>query len=214
MPKKELFLVTFSLFCSLAAGSTHALAEGFIDIYGGGAATQDADVAVSISSSGLGLVSRKTASEKVDFGSSYTLGYRVGYWSEKYPYVGIAADLSYFEAEDKTTGTHIVPISLMSMLRCSLYKNRHFPKGRLQPYLGIDPGLFLWYSKTDFKPTLTKTVSGTSCASGIDLRAGIAWQFHEHLALFGEYRYTDFSVDLECTDILYGLAGTRNTIQT
>lgn len=214
MPKKQLFLVIFSLFCFLATGSTHALAEGFIDIYGGGAVTQDANVDVSISSSSLGFVSRETARKKADFGSSYTLGYRVGYWSEKYPYVGIAGDLSYFKAEDKTTEIHIVPISLLLMFRCSLYKNRHFPKGRLQPYVGIGPGLFLSYSKTDFKPTLTKTVSGTSYASGIDLRAGIMWQFHEHLALFGEYRYTDFSVDLECADILYGLAGTKDTIQT
>jgi opacity protein-like surface antigen len=100
------------------------------------------------------------------------------------------------------------------MLRWPFLKNQCFPKGRIQPYVGIGSGFFLSVSNVDFRPTLPKTVSGTSFDVGLDLRAGIAWQFHKHLALFGEYRYTDFSNDLEQTDILYGLAGTKETIKT
>jgi opacity protein-like surface antigen len=214
MKQKKFLLVIFSMLCFLVIGPAQALAEGFIDIYGGWASTRDADVDVSISSSGLGFVSTESDTEKVDFGSSYTLGARVGYWFEKLPYVGIAGDLSYFRAEDKTTEIHVVPISLLLMLRYPLFKSEKFPNGRIQPYAGIGPGFFLSVSDVDFRPTLPKTLSGTSFDVGLDLRAGIAWQFHKHLALFGEYRYTDFSIDLEQTDILYGLAGTKETMKT
>jgi len=214
MKHKELLLEIFSVLCFLAIGPAHALAEGFIDIYGGEASTQAADVDVSISSSGLGFVSTKSHTEKVDFGSSFTLGARAGYWFEKLPYVGIAGDLSYFKAEDKAAEIHVVPLSLLLMLRWPLFKNQDFPKGRLQPYVGIGPGFFFSVTKVDFRPTLPKTFSGTSFDVGLDLRAGIAWQFQKHLALLGEYRYTDFSIDLEQTDILYGFAGTKETMKT
>ncbi len=131
MPKKQFLLVIFSVVCFLAVGSAQARAEGFIDIYGGGAVTQDADANVSITFSSLGVVRRE-----------------------------------------------------------------------------IDT------KRADFRPALSETVSGTSLDIGVDLRAGIAWQFQKHLALFGEYRYTNFSADLENTDVLYGLAGSKDTIQT
>jgi opacity protein-like surface antigen len=214
MKQKELLLVIFSMICFLAIDPAQALAEGFIDIYGGWASTRDADVDVSISSSGLGFVSTESHTENVDFGSSYTLGARAGGWFEKLPYVGIAGDASYFKAENKTTEIHVVPISLLLMLRYPLFKSEKFRHGRIQPYAAVGPGFFLSVSDVDFQPTLPKTVSGTSFDVGLDLRAGLAWQFHKHLALFGEYRYTDFSIDLEQTDILYGLAGTKETMKT
>ncbi len=213
MKQKEFLLVIFSMLCFLAIGRAQALAEGFIDIYGGWASTRDADVDVSISSSSLGFVSTESRTEKVDFDSSYTLGARAGYWFEKFPYVGIAADLSYFKAEDKTTEIHVVPISLMLMLRYPLFKSEKFPHGRIQPYVGIGPGFFISVSNVDFRPTLPDTFSGASFDVGLDLRAGLAWQFHKHFAFFGEYRYTDFSINFEQTDILFGLAGTKETMK-
>ncbi len=57
MKQEKFLLVIFSMLCFLAIGPAQALAEGFIDIYGGWASTRDADVDVSISSSGLGFVS-------------------------------------------------------------------------------------------------------------------------------------------------------------
>jgi len=214
MKQKEFLLVIFSTLCFLVIGPAKALAEGFIDIYGGTAYTRDEDVDVSISSSSLGFVRTESHTEKVDFGSSYALGLRAGGWFEKIPYVGIAGDLSYFKAEDKTAEIHVVPISLLLMLRYPLFKSEKFSHGRIQPYAGIGPGFFISVSDIDFRPTLPKTFSGTSFDVGLDLRAGLAWQFHKHFALFGEYRYTDFSIDLEQTDILFGLAGTKENMKT
>ncbi len=214
MKQKTFLFVIFLTLLSLAIGPAQALAEGFIDIYGGSASTGDTGVDVSISSSSLGFVNTKNHKEKVGFGSSYTLGARAGYWFEKFPYVGVAADFSYFKAENETTEIHVVPISLLLMLRYPLFKTEKFPRGRIQPYAGIGPGFFLSVSDVDFQPTLPKTLSGTSFDVGLDLRAGIGWQFHKHLALFGEYRYTNFTIDLEQTDILFGFAGTKETMKT
>jgi len=214
MKQKKFFLVIFSMLCFLTIGPAQALAEGFIDIYGGWVSTRDADLDLSISSSSLGFVSTESHTEKIDFGSSYTLGVRAGGWFEKFPYVGIAGDLSYFKAENETAEIHVVPISLLLMLRYPLFKSEKFPHGRIQPYVGIGPGFFLSISNVDFRPTLPDTFSGTSFDVGLDLRAGLAWQFYKHLALFGEYRYTDFRIHLEQTDILFGLAGTKETMKT
>jgi opacity protein-like surface antigen len=214
MKQKKFLVVIFSMLCFLAIGPPQSLAEGFIDIYGGWASTRDADVDLSISYSSLGFVSTESHTEKVDFGSSYTLGVRAGGWFEKFPYVGIAGDLSYFKAENETAEIHVVPISLLLMLRYPLFKSEKFRHGRLQPYVAIGPGFFISVFNADFRPTLPDTFSGTSFDVGLDLRAGLAWQFHKHLALFGEYRYTDFSIDLERTDILFGLAGTKETMKT
>ncbi len=214
MKQKTFFFAIFLALFSLVIGPEQTGAEGFFDIYGGGASTGDADVDVSISSSGLGFVSTKSHTEKVDFGSSYTLGVRAGYWFDAFPYVGFAGDLSYFKADNETTEIHVIPISLLLMLRYPLFKSEKFPHGRIQPYVGIGPGFFLSVSDVDFRPTLPKAFSGISSDVGLDLRAGIAWQFYKRLALFGEYRYTNFTIDLEQTDILFGLAGTKETMKT
>jgi opacity protein-like surface antigen len=214
MPMKHVNILIFLMFCFPATGSGQAWAEGFIDIYGGGSVTRNADAKVSRNVSSLGTVSREVDTEKVDFGSSFTAGYRFGCWSEKYPYLGIAGDLSYFKAGNEALKVYTVPMSFLLMARWPLLKGRDFPKGKIQPYVGIGPGFFFSYSEADFRPNLSDTVSGISLDMGVDVRAGIAWQFQEHMALFGEYRYTDFTVNLETTSLLYGLAGSRDTIGT
>lgn len=214
MQKKYAISVIFLVFCFLTVGSEQAWAEGFMDIYGGGAVSGNANADVSRNVSSLGTVTREVDTEKVDFGSSFTAGYRFGGWSEKYPYLGIAGDISYFKAGNEAVKVYAVPMSFLLMLRWPLLKSRDFPKGRIQPYVGIGPGFFYSYSEADFQPELSDTVSGISLDMGVDVRAGIAWQFHQHMALFGEYRYTNFTVDLETTSVLYGLAGSKDTIET
>jgi len=189
-------------------------AEWFADLYFGEASTQSADVSVDISSSSLGFMRQYTTTKKVDFDDSFMFGGRVGYYFESLPWVGFALDLSYFQADGKNVDNDIVPISLLLMLRWPLFKSENFPKGRLQPYTGIGPGFFLADSKADFRPAVPERVSGSSTDVGIDIRFGLAWQFHKRMALFGEYRHTDFSIDLKQTDILYGLAGSEEKMKT
>ncbi len=214
MTQAKLFVTVFSVISLMAIVPTIASAEWCTDFHFGLARTRDAEVDVEISSSSLGFVRVHSATEKADFGTSLAFGGRIGYWFENLRWLGLALDLSFFEAEDEAVDITAIPLSLLVMFRWPLLKAEKFPKGRLQPYAGIGPGFFYSYSRVDFGPRLPETVSGYSSDLGVDVRAGIAWQFHKHMAMFGEYRYTRVSIEFEQTDILYGFAGNRETFDT
>jgi len=214
MKHTKLFIITIWILILLSIFPMPASAEWFADLYFGEASTQSADIDVEVSSSGLGFVSTQSDTEKVNFDNSFMVGGRFGYYFESLPWLGFALDLSYFQADGKNVDNDIVPISLLLMLRWPLFKSEKFPKGRLQPYAGIGPGFFLADSKVDFRPAVPERVSGSSTDVGIDIRLGLAWQFHKRMALFGEYRYTNFSIDMEQRDILYGFAGTKESMHT
>jgi opacity protein-like surface antigen len=178
-------------------------AEWYADLYFGEASTQSADVDVEISSSSLGFMRQYTTTKKVGFDDSFTFGGRVGYYFESLPWAGFALDLSYFQADGKNVDNDIVQLSLLLMLRWPLFKSENFPKGKLQPYAGVGPGYFFTNSRVNFRPALQDSVSGSSGEIGLDVRAGLAWQFHKHWAIFGEYRYTDVKIDFTQEDFFH-----------
>ena len=214
MTQAKLFVTVFLVTSLLAIVPPIALAEWSTDFHFGRARTRDAGVDVEIFSSSWGLVRVRSATEKVDFTTSLAFGGRIGYWFENLRWLGLALDLSFFEAKDETVDITSIPLSLLLMLRWPLLKAEEFPNRRLQPYAGIGPGFFYSYSKVDFGSRLPETVSGYSSDLGVDVRGGIAWQFHKHMAMFGEYRYTHVSIEFDQTDILYGFAGNRETLDT
>jgi opacity protein-like surface antigen len=212
MKKKKLLLSTV---CFLLVFPTLACAEWFLDVYGGQSSTQDASVTAEVTSYGLFSPTRtKTHTEKVDLDSSFTMGGRVGYWSEKLPWLGVSLDLSYFKAEGEKAEFDVVPLSLLLMLRWPLFKTGNFPKGKLQPYAGVGPGYFFTDSRVNFRPTLQDSASGSSGEIGFDLRAGLAWQFRKHWAIFGEYRYTDVKIDFTQEDSFAIISGSEESIKT
>jgi opacity protein-like surface antigen len=146
----------------------------------------------------------------MDLDSSFTMGGRIGYWFEKLPWLGVSLDLSYFKAEGERAEFDVVPLSLLFMLRLPLFKSENFPKGKLQPYAGVGPGYFFTDSRVNFRPALEDSVSGSDGEIGLDVRAGLAWQFHKRWAIFGEYRYTDVKIDFTEKDSLaiLSLSGT------
>lgn len=214
MKKKKLFLSTV---CFLLVFPTLACAEWFLDVYGGQSSTQDASVTAEITSYGLLMpTTTESHTEKVKFDSSFTMGGRLGYWFEKLPWLGLSLDLSYFKAEGEKAEVDVVPLSLLLMLRWPLFKSENFPKGKLQPYAGVGPGFFFTDSRVNFRPVLQDSVSGSSSEIGFDVRAGLAWQFHKHWAIFGEYRYTDVKIDFKQEDSLaiLSLSGTDVATKT
>ncbi len=212
MKKTKLSLLVF---CFLAFIPTFAWAEWFLDVYGGEASTKDASVTAEITSYGIVMATTtRSRTEKVDFDASFTMGGRLGYWFEKLPWLGVSFDVSYFKAEGEKAEFDVVPLSLLLMLRCPLFKNENFPKGKLQPYAGVGPGYFFTNSRVNFRPALQDSVSGSSGEVGFDLRAGLAWQFHKHWAIFGEYRYTDVKIDFTQEDFLPLFSGTDESMKT
>ncbi len=89
----------------------------------------------------------------------------------------------------------VVPITPLVMLRLPLLQSPEYPAGRLQPYVAAGPGFFVLDTTVRVASGLgPQEVSETGVDIGADLRAGVAWNFTPNWAIFGEYRFTHFSV--------------------
>lgn len=198
------------VFAGCVVGVTpRASAEGFTDIYIGGAFSD---------ASTNGVQQQPGFAYSLDTSSSsWEGGLRGGYWfGGRAKWVGLAADVSYFQPAhvnvDLGLGSFIVvdPIAVnvlaatpLLMLRLPLLAGPEFEGGRLQPYAAVGPGLF-----TSF--VTQNSWTETDFDVGVDVRAGLAVMLIRHLGLFVEYRYTDFDVTI--TDA-WGL-GVESTLST
>ncbi len=192
---------------------TLAEAEWFVDIYGGWANTQKENLTASHQTCGIlgcGPISR--ASRDIDFDTTNPFGVRGGIFIPRFPWFGLAGDVSFFEATAPGVNVTVVPLSFLLMARLPLLTSKDFPNGRLQPYIGAGPTLLYQETSVDFRPALPEEVSGFSLEAGYDLRAGLAWQFHQRVALFGEYRITHFPIAVENEPL--NLAGNDENIDT
>ena len=162
-----------------------ARAETFLELYGGGAFPWDTDTTVS----GPGFVLIGESPYK----DSFVVGGRVGYYFEGAPWLGLALDVSYFEADIDLPGgaeNDVVPVSLLLMLRAPLVRTPAFPRGRLQPYVGIGPSLVYSRSKVG-------SSTDTSFDPGFDFRMGLTWMLTRTVGLFAEYRYSYLQPDYD-----------------
>jgi Outer membrane protein beta-barrel domain len=165
-----------------------ASAEWFLDFYGGGAFTQDADVK---------LRGGTTLDDQVEFDTEATGGGRLGYWFSAIglPWLGVALDVSYFapKASGTTIDTRleVIPISSLAMFRAPLLASPAFPFGQLQPYIGAGPSLFIADVKID-SPLTGERRSDAQAEVGGDLRGGITFLFTPNFGVFAEGRYTFF----------------------
>ncbi len=164
-------------------------AEWFTDLYAGIASTPGADVTIESFPS-------FNATRGVSFGNSLAVGARGGHWflwEGLGANLGLAADVSHFRADGDNVKTSLIPLSFLGMLRIPVLKNKEFPQGRIQPYAALG-WTFVFYDITvDFRPEANKEDRGLTF--GWDGRLGLAWQFHKHVGLFGEYRYTNFEIN-------------------
>ncbi len=171
------------------AGTSPSFAGGglFAGIYLGAALPQDEDQ--HIRASGFGVVAEST-DRNVNFDASITSGVRVGYWSKRRLWLGVAMDVSYFQMDSHRKDISVYPVSALLMFR--------LPNRRFQPYMGIGPALFI--NKMAFSIDLSGLSSGmtgnfndTSYDVGLDTRAGFAIDFYRNTGLFAEYRFTHYS---------------------
>jgi opacity protein-like surface antigen len=178
-----------------------ASAEWFADLYVGAAIYADPTIKTEVQTD-VGSASRQTTRAEAD--TDVTFGGRFGYWLEGLSWLGFAADVSYFEPEYTPQGgsgalikakLRVVPITPLVMLRLPLLQSPEYPAGRLQPYVGAGPGFFVLDTTVRVLSGLgPEHVSETGVDIGADLRAGVAWSFTPNWAVFGEYRFTHFSV--------------------
>jgi opacity protein-like surface antigen len=172
-----------------------ASAEWFGDLYGG--ATLSGHTTAHYSQMQPTAVNM---ARQLDLGTGPALGLRAGYWLGRFPWLGVAGDLSYFSRSAEGASISAVPISVLLMLRWPLLVSEEHPTGQLQPYIGLGPSLVAGNSSIDVAP-MTKTQDSSYTTVGMDARAGLLWKFHRHIGIFGEYRLTHFSAntfDEEC----------------
>ena len=162
-----------------------ARAEGFVELRVGGSFTDDNDVELSGPGGSIEF--------STEYEDSVTGGGRAGYWFDSAPWLGVAADISYFAPEDDTGGPEyeVIPVSPLIMVRLPLATSEEFRNGWIQPFLGIGPGIFV--SEADFGGA----GDDDTVEVGVDLHAGVNVQMTRSISVFGEYRFTYVEPEFE-----------------
>ena len=195
--------------------TTAAQAEWSVDVYGGGAITQNADFTSTFSNSLLFVM--LTGSD-VEYATSGTVGGRIGYWFESLPWLGIGLDVFQFWPDlnqqqnipvsgtirgfpfTDTSDIAQVDLSVTSIgfdvlrVRAPLLKSPAFPHGRLQPYMSAGPTVFI-VQVSDTTNLSPRNQSDTETVVGVKAGAGVLFLITQHWGLFGEYRFTYFNAE-------------------
>lgn len=179
-----------------------AQAEMFVGAYGGWARSRSTDVSASTQTClTVTCATPSTTTRSVGFRSAASAGLRAGYWLERLPLVGVAGDISFYNARGAGLDVEAIPLTVLALVRLPLFSSREFSQGRLQPYVGIGPSLVLQQATVDFRPALPSPITGWSFASGWDARAGLAIPLSSRLSLFTEWRLTQQRLEVKNTPL-------------
>ena len=231
IPRKPLVTVFILVIC-LTAVTVPASAELFGDLFVGPAFTQDDDLTLK------GTAAGTVGIKPIRFDNAVSFGGRIGYWLESVPYVGFDLDVSHFRPDIKkgsvtacvpiffpscapatvlSTDLQVTGISFDAMFRLPLLTSKEFPKGQLQPYLTVGPTVFVTHAEDSGNFTrngLQFKQDDTNTTVGVKAGAGLAWQFHRNIALFGEYRFTHVSPSFSLHDDFFGKFDEKTTLNT
>ena len=210
---KKAFLIL--LLAWFLVPSARASAEWFADLYAGPAFTQNKDVGVT-------FLGTRNEIKDVDFDTTVSFGGRVGHWFEALPYLGFALDVSHFRPDISSQSATVcvgsscatdprvkldiavTGISLDAMARWPLLQSKEIPHGQLQPYLTAGPTLVIARgSRLSTVFGAQSNRSNIDASFGVKGGAGLAWQFHPNVAIFGEYRFTHSSPSFSLRDNIF-----------
>lgn len=224
-------LAAVALAVSLGVGVAPASAEWFADLFAGVSSTQDHNVKLNDHGIGQGTY------EDVEFDRSLAWGGRAGRYFDSLPFLGVAVDFLRYNPDiggqsvqlrgcffpgGCGTGrggigrievqTNAVSVDLM--LRLPLFKSADAPQGLVQPYIAVGPPLFI----TTITPRNTRNFRNhdddTDISFGYKLAGGVAVQVYKNLALFGEYRFTHVSTEVELRDANINRTTLRTDLDT
>jgi opacity protein-like surface antigen len=185
----------------------YAFGEWFGDIYLGMYSSQADDMLVKFNGATV-----KTYPDS-DTGSIF--GGRIGYWFESNSWLGLALDASASELDSDNIVIGIGSFSTLLMLRLSLNSSEEFPKGRIQPYLGVGPGFFFG-GMSEFIaeiPSTVRVLDDTYYSVGFDARFGISALIKKSYGLFLEYGFKRFSPSFD-SDVPGGTVSLEPTFST
>jgi hypothetical protein len=227
----RLWSLALAMSALLTVGARPAAAEWFADLFAGLSLTQSHDLKLDDRGIGPGVF------EDVELDRSLSWGGRAGRYFDSVPFLGVAVDFFRFYpsivpqsvdlhgcffpggcgAGRGGTGSfdvEVTSVSLDLMLRLPLFKSADAPQGRVQPYVAAGPPLFI----TTITPRHTRSFrnhdSDTDLSFGYKLAGGLAVQVYRNLALFGEYRFTHVSPEVELRDANLSRATLRTDLDT
>jgi opacity protein-like surface antigen len=227
----RIWLVALVVLASLGVGTRPASAEWFADLFAGLSLTRDHDLKLNDQGIGQGTY------ESVEFDRSLAWGGRFGRYFDSVPFVGLAVDFFRFYPDiggqsvqlrgcffpggcgtgRGGTGSLEVQTTAVSvdlMLRLPLWKSTEAPQGRVQPYVAVGPPFFI----TTITPRNTRNFRNhdddTDYSFGFKAAAGVAVQVFSNLALFGEYRFTHVSPEVELHDANLNRTTLRTDLDT
>lgn len=166
--------------------------EVFSDLYVGAAITKDAPYKIDGVEQEPGIL----CGAQCGTAKSPVGGLRIGYFFERFAWLGVAGDISYLiqawgiqSAYEITT----IPISALVMFRAPLIRSPEHPNGRAQPYLAVGPSLVMSTAELASGWAFLGTGhvhSDTSVDPGLDARFGIRLVASDWISVVLEYRLT------------------------
>jgi opacity protein-like surface antigen len=227
----RIWLAALVVLASLGVGSRPASAEWFADLFAGLSLTRDHDLKLNDQGIGQGTY------ESVEFDRSLAWGGRFGRYFDSVPFVGLAVDFFRFYPDiggqsvqlrgcffpggcgtgrggTGSLDVQTTSVSVDLMLRLPLWKSADAPQGRVQPYVAVGPPFFI----TTITPRNTRNFRNhdddTDYSFGFKAAAGVAVQVYSNLALFGEYRFTHVSSEVELHDANLNRTTLRTELDT
>ena len=175
-------------------------AERFADLVVGFSYTQDEDMRFTSGNESEAL--------NISFDHSMTFGYRMGYWFEGLPNIGLALEVDYTGIENEgDQEISVLSFTPLVMFRLELMKNKKYPRGEWSPFIAGGPGLFISEMKYEVAkspvpdiigiPTVNGGYTNEQFDIGLDLRAGVKKMVAPNWAVNLEYRFFWFEPEYE-----------------
>jgi opacity protein-like surface antigen len=216
--------VVITLMLSLLYWVPTVWAEPYVAAYAGISLLSDTDLKTDFVSVPNQFQARGLRfSTEVD--NSAVIGGKIGYWFDFFPLVGAELDIYAFSPDifspPQTSGSvrlttpntfdvSVTSVSFNLMGRYPLLKSPDFPRGRIQPYIGIGPGLFIT-SIEDLEPDPRDNIgSKTLTFGGLQIIGGLKFFILKKLSLFAEYKFSHFTADLSGASERFNLGATQN----
>jgi opacity protein-like surface antigen len=225
--------VVITLMLSLLCWVPGVWAEPYVAAYAGFSLLSDTDLNADVSLPGAPTLNPVSSTIQTirgvrlstDVDNSAIVGGKIGYWFDFFPLVGAELDIYGFSPDINVPpqissgvaltvpfnfNVSVTAISFNLMGRYPLLKSPAFPRGRIQPYIGIGPGLFIT-SIEDLEPNTDFSLGSKTLAfGGLQVIGGLKFFLLKKLSLFAEYKFTHFTADLSGLANDFSLGGTQN----
>ncbi len=226
-----------TLGCLLLAFPGLVAAEPYIAGFAGLSLTRDRDMEIVQDVAGAEL---EGTLKGVEFDRSTVFGGKAGYFFNRRVFggnLGFEYEVYHFRPDingqtidfsgtvlgSPTTGTFalgeadisVFTAGLNLLYRIPLARSRRFPRGQVQPYVGVGGGVFFAEFKTQSSNLDQNTdVDDTDVRPGLQGLAGLKFFLSRNVALFGEYKYihtAEFEFKLKASGTVLGTPATETT---